>query len=371
MSRPVRTVLIVDDNAADRYVVRRYLLRDQDYEYTIEEASTAEQGLAFCQTRRPDCLLVDYNLPGMNGREFLLRLQAEGWLHLPFVILTGSGDETTAVEVLKAGAQDYLVKERVTRETLLIAVNNAIDKVELYGKLDKQREDLTRQNEELKQREGEIQALNQMLRRAMAESHHRIKNNLQVLAALVDIQAADQPPSEAATALERMSRHIRAMASLHELLTHEAIGDSVMATLPVTAAMEKLLPLLQATAGGRTVAEQIDAEGVIIPIKEATSLILLVSELVSNALKHSGGDVRIDLREHKGIITLEVCDDGPGFPEGFDVAKASNTGLELVLALTQHDLGGEVRFMNQEQGGARIVVTFSLRSTPDLSLRHS
>ncbi|MGC4043111.1 MAG: ATP-binding protein [Armatimonas sp.] len=57
---------------------------------------------------------------------------------------------------------------------------------------------------------------------------------------------------------------------------------------------------------------------------------------------------------------LEVCDDGPGFPAAFDPRRSSNTGLELIESLGVWDLGGEIRYENQEEGGARVVVTFPL-----------
>ena len=90
---------------------------------------------------------------------------------------------------------------------------------------------------------------------------------------------------------------------------------------------------------------------------------LLVNEMVSNAVKHGNGTIQVNLKSRNGTATLEVLDDGPGFPAGFDPEKESNTGLDLILNLGRWDLGGEVEFDNRPEGGAKIAVTFPVAKT--------
>lgn len=129
MSRP-RTVLIVDDSPEDRAAHRRYLERAEDAEYDIVEAELGEVGLALCAERAPDCVLLDFSLPDMQGFEFLLRLR-EMELGSAVVMLTGAWNEGMAIQALKSGAHDYLVKGRVTRDGLRIAIDSAIEKASL------------------------------------------------------------------------------------------------------------------------------------------------------------------------------------------------------------------------------------------------
>lgn len=214
-----------------------------------------------------------------------------------------------------------------------------------------------------KQQEAEIVALNASLQRAMAESHHRIKNNLQVLSALVNVQIEDGVETVSRSAMERLNAHVRSLAALHELLTVKFVGgDADIVSLQELLA--KLTPLLRSAAGGREIV--VEADGVDAPLRQAGSFSMLVNELVSNAVKHGRGQVSIRLRSDapdKGGIagaTLEVSDEGPGIPPDFDPAKSGNTGIELITTLSTWDLQGSVRWLRRNLGGTTVVVRFPL-----------
>ncbi|MEY4518832.1 MAG: hypothetical protein RLZZ499_1431, partial [Cyanobacteriota bacterium] len=134
MSQQQRTILIVDDSAEDRELYRRYLLRDQEYSYTILEAELGRQGLELWHQKQPDVVLLDYRLPDLDGLEFLAKLQTQQPF-LPILVVTGQGNEAIAVQALKAGAQDYLVKGQISPESLQVAVNGAIEAVQLRSQL--------------------------------------------------------------------------------------------------------------------------------------------------------------------------------------------------------------------------------------------
>ena len=219
--------------------------------------------------------------------------------------------------------------------------------------------DVTAQMEaerELRERQIEIEALNQRLRRAMQETHHRVKNNLQVIAALVEMQSAEAAPSATELPLKRINQHIQALAVIHDLLTHQAKGDSDLSTIGAKPVLEKLFSLLRVTIGNRNIQAEVDD----IPLtpQQASSLALLVSECISNALKHSKGDIEVTLRREEKAAHLAVCDDGAGFPPDFDPIRAANTGLQLIENAARWDLRGEVFYDNHPGGGGRVTVTF-------------
>jgi PAS domain S-box-containing protein len=136
MSQTTRTLLIVDDSPEDRELYRRYLLRDREYSYSILEAALGKQGLELWQQHHPDAVLLDYRLPDLDGLEFLAKLQPFPQQScLPVIMVTGYGNEAITVQAMKAGAQDYLVKEQITPEGLQLAIQGAIATVQLHSQL--------------------------------------------------------------------------------------------------------------------------------------------------------------------------------------------------------------------------------------------
>lgn len=120
---PVR-LLLVDDDAVDRQVVHR-ALSSGDLDVEITESSDADQALAALTSRAFDCVLLDFQIPGRDGLWVLRAARAAG-IDTPVVMLTGHGDEATAVSLMKAGAVDYLAKGALSSGRLVAAVRNAI-----------------------------------------------------------------------------------------------------------------------------------------------------------------------------------------------------------------------------------------------------
>ena len=128
MTEHALTILIVDDDDVDRERVRRLLWDD----YTLNEASTGEQARALLQSAPPDCILLDYQLPGTDTMALISECSV---VPIPIVMLTGVGSEAVAVEAMKRGALGYLSKMTLTRESVIHAVTNAIEKVSLQRQL--------------------------------------------------------------------------------------------------------------------------------------------------------------------------------------------------------------------------------------------
>ncbi len=117
---------------------RRSLLHDQEYDYTIIDTGLGAEGLQLWQQHQPDAALLDYRLPDLDGLAFLTALQAQGQQQpFPIVMMTGKGNEALAVQAIKAGAQDYLVKGLITSESLQLAVKGTIKTVQLQTQLQK------------------------------------------------------------------------------------------------------------------------------------------------------------------------------------------------------------------------------------------
>jgi PAS domain S-box-containing protein len=138
-----QTVLVIDDNPDDREACMRALLK-ADERYRLIEAGGGEEGLAVIEEQRPDCVLLDYRLPGMSGLEVLRRIQAID-AFMPVIIMTGQGDEEVAVQAIKGGAQNYLVKSSLSSQTLHRAVVSGVEHAELERQITDQRQQIYEQ----------------------------------------------------------------------------------------------------------------------------------------------------------------------------------------------------------------------------------
>ncbi len=212
-----------------------------------------------------------------------------------------------------------------------------------------------------KRDELEIQQLNARLRRAMTETHHRVKNNLQQIIAMIEIRDEGDAPVPASE-LKALRRAVTTMALVHSLLTERAKQDATANWLYIGEMLEQLLSLLRTTAPDRVITAVIGEAKM--PTDKATALALVVNEMVSNALKHSAGRIEIAFTVQEARARVVVEDDGKGFPEGFNAYRAANTGLELLDSLTRHDLGGSVHFSNCPEGGGCVEATFPLPAVP-------
>ncbi len=213
-----------------------------------------------------------------------------------------------------------------------------------------------RAKEILARHQEHIEALNERLRRSMTETHHRVKNNLQIVAAMLDMRLMDGMPTIPTKDIHQLGMHVRALAAVHDLLTQESKeGDGQAHYISAHSLLHELIPMLQATSPDRTI--EFDIAEVRLTARQGTSLALVVNELVSNALKYGVGIIRIRFQVEGERAALEVCDNGPGFPEGFNPIEAANTGLELVQHLSHWDLEGTVSYQTREEGGARVLLT--------------
>lgn len=117
-------ILIVDDDDVDRMAVRR-ALKASGLDVIVTEAEDADSALARLSSGHFDCTLLDYRMPGSDGLEVVRRAREKG-LMTPFIMLTGFGDEQTAVELMKAGAADYIPKNSLTAERLAVSLRGVV-----------------------------------------------------------------------------------------------------------------------------------------------------------------------------------------------------------------------------------------------------
>lgn len=343
-------IVIVDDSASDRKLCRILLEETHGAQLEYFEEAAAVPGLERCREISPDCVLLDYRLPDMTGLEFLSHLRDDTGEHsaVAVVMLTGINSERVAVEAMKAGAQDYLLKDRITSEGLQLAIQKATQKTGLIRALKAERDSLARS---LAEKEVLLQ-----------EIHHRVKNNLQVVASLLRLQANAVGDEKLIAALRESQHRVESMALIHEQLYESADLRRVDLAKHAELLLSNLLHAYgvdPARIGGSV---NLAHGTLLLGVDQAIPAGLILSELVSNALKHAfpngrAGSISVKGGVEGGNVVLEVCDNGVGIPENFRPEQAKSLGLRIVQVLSKQLKG---TWQARAHNGTRFRVSFPL-----------
>ncbi|AFG37072.1 signal transduction histidine kinase [Spirochaeta africana DSM 8902] len=188
----------------------------------------------------------------------------------------------------------------------------------------------------IRHREDELQGSLAEREVLLKEVHHRVKNNFQILAGLLHLQI-DTVPTEARTALQDAYQRISSMALVHEKL-YESEG---LQCIEFSGYLYELIGILDSATGSGRLQIIIEAEAVQLDLDTAVSLGLILNEAVANAIRHANADsLTVSAYQENGVLTVEVCDDGAGFPAEVDPATATSLGLQLIRLLSEQ-LRGE------------------------------
>lgn len=194
------------------------------------------------------------------------------------------------------------------------------------------------------------------------EIHHRVKNNLQTVAALLRMQARRTDNDEARHALSESVRRVTSIALVHDLLSL-----SVDEQVDLDEVMERLLPMVTdlSALAGRIDVRRAGVMGVF-PAERATPLVMVVAELVQNAIEHGfdgaeSGTISVISDRSSRRLEVVVSDTGRGVPDGFDISRSDRLGLQIVRTLVDVELGGSLEIGPGRDGGTDAVVRVPLR----------
>ena len=189
------------------------------------------------------------------------------------------------------------------------------------------------------------------------EIHHRVKNNLQTVAALLRLQARRVESPAAATALEESVRRVSSIA-----LVHETLALSLDERVDFDKIVDQLLVMLNdvADAGSRVKLRRTGSFGVL-DADVATPLVMVLTEVVQNAIEHafpgtSAGTVTIVAHRGGRWLDIVVTDDGRGLPPDFSLAASDRLGLQIVRTLVQSELRDSIEVRARPTGGTEAVL---------------
>jgi two-component sensor histidine kinase len=257
------------------------------------------------------------------------------------------------------------LEQRVRTRTAELTQTNAALQTEIQAHKQVEHEQtqlLLREQSLRRQLEAQLHAALQEKEVLLREVHHRVKNNLQVIASLLDMQADSVDDHSIRALFEDSQQRIQSIALIHESLY---LSGDVRAQVNVAEYLPQLsqrlfeaycFPIDRLTL-------KVQADPVWLAVQTAVSCGLLITELVTNSFKHAFpdglvGEIHLTLRrDPAGVCVLSVGDTGVGIPEGLDVRAAKSLGWQLVRLLTEQ-LRGTIALEGQR--GTTVTITFRL-----------
>jgi two-component sensor histidine kinase len=193
------------------------------------------------------------------------------------------------------------------------------------------------------------------------EIHHRVKNNLQTVAALLRLQSRRTANVEARQALQESVRRVASIA-----MVHETLSMSLDEQVDIDEVVDKVLAMVAEVSGeeSRVVIRREGAFG-ILAAELATPLVMVLTELVQNALEHafepgSPGEVVLRAERSAGSLNVIISDDGRGLPADFSLARAERLGLQIVRTLVGSELQGSLELQRGKPRGTVAVLSLPL-----------
>jgi two-component sensor histidine kinase len=356
-------VLIIDDSPEDRAAYAHWLRRDSQEHWQTYEAENGVQGLLLARSTALDCILLDFRLPDMDGLAWMARNTAEVDTAVPVIILTGYENQDTAIEAIRTGADDYLLKQELSPRRLRFAIRRTVE----HARARRAAEDALRQaNDALESRVADRTAA---LQAALAEKevllkevHHRVKNNLQVIMSLISLQADMITDPMMVDMFRSTQNSVLAMALVHEQL----YGASELASI----FLQEYFRLLSTGVLHSYMRPSTRVELLVdvppdlrLDIDTALPLGLILTELLTNSLKYAFPDGRpgtlsLVASSDGDTLTLLVGDNGIGIvPSRDQPIVTQSLGLQLVRRLV-HQIHGAVT--HESQAGTHFRITIPL-----------
>lgn len=351
-------ILLIEDNPDHAFITRR-TLEGKIGDCRIDVADEAHKGLEQACAGSYDVILCDYRMAGLSALEMLRKMREEG-REYPFIVVTSSGSEKIAVELMKEGAYDYVVKDSAYEETLPIVVQRALDRFDTKKEKEKLQDQLQKSNDKLKEMYAIKSDFTSMVSHELRTPLAAIQEGISIV---LDETAGSLNHGQkeflniAKSNVERLNRLINDVLDFSKLesrkMTFRISAHDINRIIRDTVCLQK-----HAAEGKKLYLETVLEEGLPRIDCDPDRITQVLSNLISNAVKFTAaGGITISSRkdgQEKGII-VAVQDTGAGikdedvgrlFQKFQQISKdsgAGGTGLGLAICkeiIGQH--GGRI-----------------------------
>lgn len=333
-------VLYIDDDVPLAHLVRRNLGRSN---HDVIHVHDADQAIERLLSDSFDVVVLDHYLANVTGLEILRRFREAG-ISTPVVYVTGSSEARIAVEALKSGASDYVIKN--ASEDFLSLLADAVVNTVANARLRKAKEEADEETRRAKER---AEAL-------LAEMNHRVANSLALVTSLLRLQAASAQHEETRQVLQETQNRIAAIAGMHRSL----YSNDKISSVDMKPYISALAGDLAETVGAAETQLRIsvDLDEIELAADKAVSVGMIVTELATNALKYAyaegeEGEIRIVFRRvDETSARLAVEDDGAGLASSSETKPGNHrTGLGTRIVRSMADaIGSGINYPPTERG---------------------
>jgi signal transduction histidine kinase len=359
MKKPIR-ILMVEDNRDDAELIQ-FALPKNGFAFEVQRVETEREYVRALKLRPPDLILSDHALPGFDGFT-ALRLAREGCPSVPFIFVTGTMGEELAIETLKQGARDYVLKHRLGR--LAPAVQGALREAA-------EREERNHALEQLRQSHEQLRALSVHLQHVREEERIRISRIVhdelgQDLTSLkLDLAwLGSHLPHHLEPLVLRtrqMAAHVDETIRTVQRVATE-LRPGILDHLGLAAAIEWQANEFQTRTGiGCRLVHSVDET--ILDEELNTAVFRIFQEALTNVARHAGAtQVEVELHQKHGRLTLEIRDNGRGITPD-QMTRVSSIGL-LGMRERAALLDGTVEISARRGQGTRVLVSIPHRPAP-------
>lgn len=378
MSEDIR-LLYVEDDAISAKLVQRKLQRSTNIQ--VDLAENGKEGLAKIASKQYDIMLLDNDMPQLGGVELMQELESRE-IYLPVIMITGAGDEITAVNALRAGCRDYIIKD--SDGSFLHLLPAVISQVLRQERADQMLEAKNRENqrllEELKETNTRLERINDLKNEVMEIATHDLRSPLTAIIMAAEAMESHEMDEAAREMLEVCQNSSQQALNLIDSLLNASCLDS--GELPILCERANFSNLTlevvrtQHTAASRKqIKIDVQCEDEVIGMVDTFRFRELVDNLLSNAIKYSepGSTVTVRTYYHDHRPSISVKDHGPGFTDEdrrnlykrFQRLSAKPTanepssgiGLSIIKRITElHD--ADIELISSPGKGAEFIVSF-------------